>query len=151
MGLQAGSADMRPLSAGWDVYTGRYHGCHGAPKKQSYICLTQRSSLVFSFASHCAIISQWTGYLKSPYQSLLPGHSWRNYLKEFVLSSCRAASQPKHKSCSSNVGSRHLKCLVFFLIVNKSHGKTNNKLIPLIKSSQREPNLPYRRAQLLSY
>lgn len=33
MGLQAGSADMRPLSAGWDVYTGRYHGCHGAPKK----------------------------------------------------------------------------------------------------------------------
>lgn len=33
MGLQAGSADMQPLSAGWDVYTGRYHGCHGAPKK----------------------------------------------------------------------------------------------------------------------
>lgn len=57
MVLQAGFADLQPVSAGRDVYTGRYHGCHGAQDKYSHICLAQRSSLVFSVASRRAILS----------------------------------------------------------------------------------------------
>lgn len=70
MVLQTGFADLQPPSAGWDVYTGRCHGCQGAPKEYSHICLAQRSSLVLSIASRRETISWWTGNLKSPYQSL---------------------------------------------------------------------------------
>lgn len=57
MVLQAGFANLQPLSAGWDVYTGRYHECQGPPEEYSQICFAQRSSLVLSIASPCADVS----------------------------------------------------------------------------------------------
>lgn len=33
MVLQAGFADLQPPSAGWDVYSGRYHRCHGGHQR----------------------------------------------------------------------------------------------------------------------
>lgn len=33
MVLQAGFADLQPLSAGWDVYTGWCHGCQGGTRE----------------------------------------------------------------------------------------------------------------------
>lgn len=39
MVLHTGFADLRLLSEGWGVYTGRCHGCQGAAEQYSHICL----------------------------------------------------------------------------------------------------------------
>lgn len=44
---QTGFANLQALSAGLNVYTGRYGGCQGAPEGYSHICLVQKVFISF--------------------------------------------------------------------------------------------------------